>query len=323
MTTLTKRVIKAAAQVVVLSAAVWYLVRTAQPHWRTLTTLPQSPEWVTLLGASAVWLASYVGLIVLWARSLRWWGAELRPRAALRIFFLGNLARYVPGAVWQFAGLAALAVEQGVSPAAMIGAVLVQQMVLLATGLILALVFAPAFLGSYAIALSPPVTAVACVAGLGALVVGFPVAVPRLQRYLERVAKRPLPLPRASLASFGAYVVASALGWVGYGTAFWLFARALLGAAAPGFVTASSAFVASYVAGLIAVFAPGGLVVREAAIVAALGPRLGSSSALLLAIGSRLWITALEILGALGVLALGTRRGGAARPQGLRSTNTN
>jgi hypothetical protein len=100
---------------------------------------------------------------------------------------------------------------------------------------------------------------------------------------------------------------------VGYATAFWLFGRALLGDGAPGPVVAGSAFVASYVAGIIAVFAPGGLVVREAALVAALGSRLGAPHALLLAIASRLWLTVLELIATLVALA----------GQGRRRMNTN
>jgi hypothetical protein len=262
-------------------------------------------------------------LIALWARSRRWWGAALRPLAALRVFFLANLARYIPGAVWQFAGLAALALEEGISPAAATGAVLVQQLVLLATGLVLALAFAPSFVRPYAPALSPVVALVASASGLAALMIGFPMALPALKRYLERLTKRSWPLPHASAPSFALYVAGAGLGWVGYGLSFWLFARALFGPGAPGPAMAGSAFVASYVAGIIAVFAPGGLIVREAALVAALGPAIGGSNAFLLAVASRLWLTVLEILGALCVLAAGAGRRGAANGQGLRSTNTN
>ena len=42
----------------------------------------------------------------------------MRGAAALRVFFLANLARYVPGGVWQFAGLAAMSAAQGVPPVA-------------------------------------------------------------------------------------------------------------------------------------------------------------------------------------------------------------
>ena len=296
------------------------MVRTAQPHWGSLTRLPNPIAWGPLVAGSVIWLAAYTFLVLLWAESLRWWSARLAPLPALRMFFLANLARYIPGGIWQFTGLAALALEQGISPAAAAGAVLVQQLVLLATGLLFALVLAPAFLGPQLGALPPTVTGLAGAAGLAVLMIVFPWALPRLKGRLERITGRPLPLPHASATGFAAYVAASALGWVAYGIAFWLFARSLLGAAAPDPLTAGSAFVASYVAGIVAIFAPGGIVVREAALVAALSPSVGAQQALLLAVGSRLWLTALELCATITVLAGAARRN---RDQALRSTNTN
>jgi hypothetical protein len=86
--------------------------------------------------------------------------------------------------------------------------------------------------------------------------------------------------------------------------AFWLFGRGLLGAQAPAFTLAVGSFVTSYVAGLIVIFAPSGLVVREAALVAALAPALGGGPALVLAVASRLWLLVVELITALGVLAV-------------------
>ena len=77
----------------------------------------------------------------------------------------------------------------------------------------------------------------------------------------------------------------------------------MLGAGAPPFSLAVGSFVASYVAGLIVVFAPSGLVVREAALVAALGPAIGGGPALVLALAARLWLLVVELLTALGVVA--------------------
>jgi hypothetical protein len=65
---------------------------------------------------------------------------------------------------------------------------------------------------------------------------------------------------------------------------------------------AAGTFVGSYVAGLVAVFAPGGIIVREAALVAVLSPAIGGETALLLAVASRLWLVALELVTALVVL---------------------
>jgi hypothetical protein len=93
-----------------------------------------------------------------------------------------------------------------------------------------------------------------------------------------------------------------------------LFAAAVLPGGAPDIELAVTAFVASYVAGLIAVFAPAGLVVREAALVVALSPTIGGGKAVALAVGARIWLVAVEIATTLCVVAI-------HRLAGLRGTN--
>lgn len=316
MSTSVVRPIKIVLQALAIAAAVWVLIRTARPNWSAIRAVPVTIHWGALALASLLWLGSFTFLVQLWAASLAWWNERLGALAALRMFVLTNLARYIPGAVWQFTGLAVFALQERVSPLAAAGAVLLQQLVLLATGLLLALAFAPALLGPLAATL-PPWAALAIVAaGLAILLWLFPIALPALQRRLEAVLRRGLPLPRPPAAGFTRYLLGTALGWAGYGLSFWLFARAVLGGAAPGPLLAATAFVASYVAGIIAVFAPGGIVVREAALVAALAAPIGADRAFLLAVGARLWLIALEIIGALTVIAAGAG-------QGLRSTKTN
>jgi uncharacterized membrane protein YbhN (UPF0104 family) len=310
------RVVRAVLQVLALAAAGWVLVRMAQPNWRTISAQPLRIGWGTLALASLLWLASFTFLVRLWAASLAWWNARLGALAALRMFVITNLARYIPGAIWQFTGLAVFALEERVSPVAAASAVLLQQVALLATGLLLALAFAPALLGPLAATLPSWATLAIVVAGLIILVWLFPIALPALQRRLEAILRRSLPLPRLPGPGFARYLLGTVLGWVGYGMAFWLFGRALLSGAAPGPLLATTAFVASYVAGIIAVFAPGGIVVREAALVAALGGSIGAERAFVLAVGARVWLIALEIICALAVTAAGQR-------QGLRSTKTN
>lgn len=277
------------------------LLRAAHPRLR----------WEPLLGASLVWMASYAQLVQLWAASLPWWDASLRvtPRRltwleATRVFFVSNLGRYVPGAVWQFAGLAAMSAQAGASPVAASVAVLLQQVVLLATGFALILSGAPHVLGAWAQTLDTLSQGVLALLLIGVLIVALPRALPAIRRWGERVIKRPVPLPAPPPGAFALYVVRAALGWVGYGCAFWLFGRALFGDEAPHAWLAGTTYVSSYLLGLLAVFAPGGIVVRETAIVVQLKAAIGADRALVLAIASRLWLVSLEILGALTVLAV-------------------
>jgi hypothetical protein len=243
-------------------------------------------------------------MVVTWSVSLRWWRATMPCLSALRTWSLSNLARFIPGTIWQFAGLAALAVDEGVSPLAATAAVLLQQLVLLATGLVVAAVMAPAWIQPVAGEAPPVVTASVAVVALGLFTAVIPRAMPAVGRTLSRFAKREFVWPRPSPSAFAGYTAALVLPWLIYATAFWLFSRAFLGPYAPSLGVAGGAFVASYVAGIVAVFAPAGIAVREAALVAMLAPIVDTRVALVLAIGSRLWMVALEILTAVVVVAV-------------------
>ena len=105
------------------------------------------------------------------------------------------------------------------------------------------------------------------------------------------------------VGSVAAYAIALIVPWLAYGVAFWLFARGTVGDRAPGLSLSIASFTAAYVWGIIWVPVPAGLGVREAALVALLSPQIGSEVAVILALGSRIWLTLVEIVGAL--LAIG------------------
>ena len=310
---MTLRWLRAGAQIVLIGGAVLFLVKTAREHAGTFSVWNGTVDWPALLAASALVLGAFALMVLTWSASLRWWNAALSFLSALRIWSLSNLARFIPGAVWQFAGLAALAADEGISPLAATGAVLLQQLMLLATGLVVAVMMAPGWIEPIAGGLTPTVTAAIAVAALAALCVVIPVSMPAIGRGLGRIVKREFAWPRPSPAAFAGYTAALVIPWLIYAAAFWLFAQALLGESAPSLTVAGGAFVASYVAGIIAVFAPAGIAVREAALVAMLAPVLDGRVALALALGARLWMIALEILMAAVVVALYRARGRPAR----------
>jgi hypothetical protein len=220
------------------------------------------------------------------------------------VFFLSNLARYVPGGVWQFAGLAAMSAAEGVSPVAATAAVLFQQAALLATGSALALALSPialeTYLARWGIALPSLATRLTLAA---AIVIVMVALLPPLLRPLRRVVERRIrdvrAIPHVTPLQLAAYIAATTTGWIGYGVSFALFARAVLPDTALSPLTAGAIYVAAYVAGIIVIILPGGIGVREGVLVAALTPLIGVDRALYLAITSRVWLVALEVLGAL------------------------
>ncbi len=291
-------------QAIAFGAGAWFLLRTAARSWGTIALADLHPAWLPILAGSLLTASTYLYLVFLWVASLSWWQQRFAYLDAARVWFVSNLARFIPGMVWQLAGVAAMAHARSVSPVAAAAAILLQQVVLVVTGLVVAAAWAPAAWVGFSGLTSPGSAVLVTATGMVLLVIWLPRMVPWLGRLSSRLLHRPVSWPAMPTGQFALYVAGLCLPWVIYGVSFWLFAVGLLGGRAPGFNLAVGGFVASYVAGLIVVFAPSGLVVREAALVATLGPTIGGGPALVLALASRLWLLVVELLTALGVVAL-------------------
>ncbi len=286
----------------VLLGAGYYVVRMAAPHWPDIRG--RDLAWhAGPLALSGVLVFVTLGvLLAAWTASLRWCAARVRYLDAARIWFTTNLTRFIPGTIWQFASLAAMASYHGVSPLAATATVLFEQVVLLITGLLVLAALTPAVLQA-----TWWQAALIAAAGLGGLALALPGrgrAGSRVGRWLEhRVPGLRLVWLELTPGRLGLFVVTLVAPWLLYGIAFRLLAQGLLGMVPGSWGFYIAAFTGSYVAGVIAVFAPAGLLVREAALIGLLSPVLGSGDAVILAAASRIWLTGLEVVAAAVVLA--------------------
>ena len=283
-----------------LAIAVTYAVGTSfARNWDRLTAsgveLALRPLPMAL--AAGVVLATYALLIESWRRVLAGWGQRIPYPVATRIWAVSNLGRYLPGKIWSVAGMAVLAQQAGVAPWAAAGSAVILQA--LAVGTAAALVAATAPGAASALSLTVAFT---CAAATVAAV-GWPPLARRLLHLAPRLAGTEAPPLRGGAIVLG---TAATLGaWIAYGVALKLWAAGTLagGAGELSWTTAIGAFTASYVIGLLAIFAPGGLLVREGVMFTLLQGALGPAPALALAVGSRLLLTVTEIAAALVGLA--------------------
>lgn len=291
------------AQTLILIGAGYYVVTLAAPHWPAIRNRDLAWQGGPLLLSGLLVLLTLAVLLAAWAASLRWCAARVRSLDVARIWFTSNLARFIPGTVWQFASLAAMSSHYGVSPLAATATVLLEQIVLLITGLLVLAALTPAVLHA-----AWWQAALAVAAGLGVFGLMLPRQGGRVGRWFERwvpgVRLLWSGITPARLALFAATLV---LPWLLYGTAFRFLALGLFGTVTPSWGFCIAAFTGSYVAGVIAVFAPAGLLVREAALITLLSPVMGNGDAVILAAASRIWLTGLEVLSALVVLSLPRR----------------
>jgi len=249
-----------------------------------------TPEPLGLLAASLLLFAGYAGSAVIWGRMVSDLGGPRLPGwTSVQLFMVANLGRYVPGKVWQIAGLAALARRRGVpASTATAAAVLGQGLALVAATAVGlgALVGGPTRLASWA-----PWAAAAV--GAGVVLGLLPPVFRRLAALWFRLARQEEPEGLGSLQALG-WLALYGVNWVVYAVAFWMLV-ASLGVDAP-LLPVASAFAAAYVLGYVMIFAPAGLGVREGFLVALLTPHLGPGPSGAAAVVARLWTTGVELV---------------------------
>ena len=260
-------------------------------------------RWGPLLGATALVYLTYLLLVQLWRFVLHAWRTRLTLRDALAIWFISALGRYVPGRVAAIAAMAVMSRRRGVSAAAATGSAVLNTLLNIAAGLLVAVALGGAHLDRIlpgAGRVAPLFTGLA-LAGIVAL----PWLLPRLARAAARLTRRDIDVPPTPASAVWLTLAGNVVAWVAYGVAFRWFTSGVLGDATGATTSYIAVYTLSYVAGYLFLPAPGGLGVREGVMVAGL-TAFGLASepeAWLVAFASRLWLLLLEILPGLIFLA--------------------
>jgi len=275
----------------------WADLRSQPLEWRV------QPGWL-LVSALLVWLM-YALLIVAWRTMLAGWGQRLDGWTSARIWTVSSLGKYLPGKVWAVAGMALMAQRAGIAPWAATGSAVVLQVLAIGTGAAVA-----GLTGRAAIEAAHQGSGVV----LGLLVAGAVAGValllwpPLLRRLLRFAAPDAEARGAPAVAGIVVGIVANAVAWVGYGASLWVLSRGLLPGVDLGLGLAIAVFTASYLAGFLALFAPGGLGVREGLFILMLQGPLGIGPATALALASRLLLTITELGAAVPFLMYPQRR---------------
>jgi uncharacterized membrane protein YbhN (UPF0104 family) len=272
----------------------------------TLNLEEWRPRPVLFLSSCALLAFGYFWSASLWGRLVRDLGGPRLPvLTSLRVFMVANLGRYVPGKIWQIAGLAYLAKREGVPTGVATGAAILGQGIAL---LAAALVGIGALLGANE--LWREVGPVGLVAGIGAVsTLIAAVVIPGLFRHVVafwfRITRTDPPADGLGSGNAGLrWLTLYGLNWGIYATAFWLLYLSF--GEWRTFLQVGPAFAAAYVAGYIAIFAPAGAGIREGVLVVLLQPIMAREAALVLAVVARIWTTAVELIPA-ALLAVGWR----------------
>jgi hypothetical protein len=271
--------------------AVGFLIAAVASQWSEVRDSIERVEWPAVVAALLALLAGLWTSMLAWRTVLSDLGSPLPPSDAARVFFLGQLGKYVPGSVWSFVAQMELGRGYEVPRARMLASTGCAAMLSVVTGLVVGLMSFPALFsgggGSYALALlALPLFVVAVHPRV------FNRAVTSVLRLLHRPPLEHALSTRAVVAGAG-YML---LTWLFFGLQAVALAYSL---GATGWETVPAAiggFALAYTAGLLLIIAPAGLGVREAVIIATLGTVMTTADATALAVISRLLLIVADAL---------------------------
>jgi hypothetical protein len=272
----------------------WPEVRPALAH------LSVASIGLAMLTVMAGLFTSFLG----WRAVLADYGGRLPVAGGLRVFFLGQLGKYLPGSVWPAVAQMELGREYKVPRRVSAAAVAIFMLLVVGTGLLLAAVSLP-LLGPAAfdrywwmLAVLPVAVAVLC-----------PPVLNRLVALTLRLLRRePMPSP-VSVAGIARAAGWSLVTWALWGVHIWILGMGV-GAGGPSLLwRATGAFAAAWTLGFVLVLVPAGAVVREAALIVLLRPGMTAGQATVVALASRLLLTVGDLgWGLIALLAERRRR---------------
>jgi uncharacterized membrane protein YbhN (UPF0104 family) len=276
-----------------LLAAGWAVAK----NWTEVRQALQAlPLWLN--GVEVVLAFVYVFLtMVSWRFVLNDVGSRIPPHVARRIFFSSQVAKYLPGGVWNFVAAAEIGRDYEISRRRSISALVVSIVISIVTGMILALI---------AVVLSPS-QKLSDLAWLGvAIPIGVVVLMPpvlnRLVNMALRILKRePLEDEMSWSGTFWAAFWAF-MGWLVVGFQLWLMLINLgMTVSVSTFLLSVGGYALSWTAGFLVFFVPAGVGVREVTLGAILSSLVNSGSVVVVVLLIRVFTTIADI--GLGVSA--------------------
>jgi hypothetical protein len=250
----------------ILAGLGWQVATHAPPEWNA----PAAPSVPALAIAFALCTVAYVAFANAWARLCGRGESWLDVGG---VWFASLVARYAPGGIWQGAVRATGDRRGGDRVRDALLRYVAEQALLCCTAAVLAIVL---------LAFRPlPVPGLA--AGLAALAAAAVLA----PRWLSRFGA-PWPWPATAVAwAFGAHAL-MALGFAAFATA-WTPAEAV------DILRDARGFLIAALAGMLAVFVPAGLGVREGVLAWLLAPQLGVAAGVAVALAARVFLLGCEL----------------------------
>lgn len=264
----------------ILAWAVYYLRSRSHQIIEVLELLPLS----LLIQALSLIIVAKIGLVVNMKLATIKFSIASSWSESYRVYNITQLAKYIPGSIWQFVGRVAILKNKGVEGKTIRDSLIAEHLWSLgfATIFSLALILSskPLFYNEVILLLGLTDFQITSIICIGLLALCFLV----IQN--KNWSRKMLPLPQTLLVQL--------IIWISLGLSFAITLLPYESSLSTVFII--GVYALAYTAGFVVPFAPAGLGIREAILVLALSPSLGTETAIVLAGVNRVLYLLAELL---------------------------
>jgi hypothetical protein len=289
---MSKRTGGHAAQVVIVLLILFFWGLALSRNWGQFVTYPWQLSWPPIFWAFVALMAQSFVVSTVWWRALALTGERIPWSLGTRLFFQAQIARYLPGGVWDMVGRLMLGSREGIGKRAMAASMGMEMGVQTLSGaifLLAALILRTDMDVKMYLALGLAVM-------LGALIFLLPpVFTFFVNKGLKLLKKQPLDMQFTYLDIFFLFLL-RLLGHGLMGLGFFLFTAGLTPIPLSQAPLIISAYIGAWLIGFLALMVPMGIGVREGAVVLLSSSVLPFGVATAAGVGYRLLIAIRDLI---------------------------
>lgn len=296
------RSIRKVLQWAFVGAIFLFLGRIVWGNWNQVQGAEFTFQMPLLIVSTLIFVFSYFIQIWAWYLITLKLGIAISFKETLTSWFTSQLGKYLPGKIWLFLTRLYLYDSRGKSKKAIAVALYFETVTMVMAAGLIFLVSLLSLKEVHASYLRIPSSGVIFLSILAFLSLHPKVLQKILNRVLKGLKKEPISLS-ISYPDILLVLGVCLFSWVTGGIGFYLFVDAVFPVSSNYLLFLTGALAISSTLGLLALFAPSGLGVREGVLVYLLSLIMPSTVAVILSILTRLWMSFIEI-GGMGVVYL-------------------
>ena len=294
--------IKKILQYILITTIIFFIGKSFYINYEKISIFDYTLNYFYLFIATIFLIYSNIFPVFVWKFLIKKLGGKLNRNQALKIWFLANTGRYLPGKIWSQAGIIILAEKEGIKKNISVQSLIYSQFYSILVGLFIVMIVFKNYLKENGYLEIPDSTIYIILIITSIIVFNPKILNSVLNLFLIKIFKKnklkdneDILLKKKDIFLF---VCLQFINWLNIGFTFYLFTIAFTGDFSLIFNNPKYLLIlpAAWTLGLLAIFTPGGIGVREGILILFLTSIIGPELALILPWLNRIWITAIEFL---------------------------